>query len=134
LFQRILQEGHQVGNHTYNHLKGWDTNDEVYIDNVTQCQELTQTDLFRPPYAKATKSQLKKLYKNYRVIMWDIMSGDFDQSLSPEKCLENVLTNIQNGSIIIFHDNIKAIPRVEYALPKTIEFLLANQYQIARLE
>jgi peptidoglycan/xylan/chitin deacetylase (PgdA/CDA1 family) len=134
LFQRILQEGHQVGNHTYNHLKGWETSDETYIDNIRLCQELTQTDLFRPPYAKATKSQLKKLYKNYRVVMWDIMSGDFDQNLSPEKCLENVLPNIQNGSIIIFHDNIKAIPRVEYALPKTIEFLLANQYQIARME
>lgn len=134
LFQRILDEGHQVGNHTHNHLKGWETNDEQYLANVAKCQELTQTDLFRPPYARATKSQLRQLYKEYRVIMWDIMSGDFDPNLSPQKCLENVLPNIKNGSVIIFHDNIKAIPRVEYVLPKTIEFLLKNHYQLSRID
>ncbi|UIR57144.1 polysaccharide deacetylase family protein [Sphingobacterium sp. SRCM116780] len=129
LFERILLEGHQVGNHTYSHLKGWETNDDVYLENVQRCQELTKSNLFRPPYGRAKKSQLKKLYSRYQIIMWDVLTGDFDLQLTPEKCLENAIKNTENGSIIVFHDNIKAVPRVQYALPKTIQYLLDKNYR-----
>lgn len=128
LFDRILSEGHQVGNHTYNHLKGWETSDAKYLENIQQCQKLTKSNLFRPPYGKAKKSQLKKLYPNYQIIMWDVLTGDFDHSVSPEKCFINATKYTQNGSIIVFHDNIKAISRVKHALPKTIAYLLAKNY------
>lgn len=121
IFQRIINEGHQIGNHTYNHLKGWDYEDKDYLDNVYLCQKLTKTRLFRPPYARAKKSQLRILKDDFEIIYWDVLSGDFDLQLSPQKCLSNVLSNTRNGSIIVFHDNIKAIPRVEYVLPKILE-------------
>ncbi|SFS82107.1 polysaccharide deacetylase family protein [Sphingobacterium wenxiniae] len=129
LFARLLAEGHRIGNHTQNHLKGWDTADEVYLDNVARCQQLTKTSLFRPPYARAKKSQLKQLYKNFEVVFWDVISGDFDTAITPEQCYQNVIKYVQNGSIIVFHDNLKAIPRVSYALPKTIDYLLERGYE-----
>ncbi|MEJ5092243.1 polysaccharide deacetylase family protein [Sphingobacterium faecium] len=133
LFERILLEGHQVGNHTYNHLKGWQTTDAHYLENIEKCQELTKSNLFRPPYGRAKKSQLAKLYPDYQIIMWDVLTGDFDLSLSPEKCYKNAIKHTENGSIIVFHDNIKAIPRVEYALPKTIAYLLSKNYHFELL-
>lgn len=128
IFDRLKKEGHQIGNHTYNHLKGWKVDDTDYIANVQACQVLTQTDLFRPPYARAKRSQLKKLAKDFEFIYWDVLSGDFDRNITPEKCLQNVLNHTKNGSIIVFHDNIKAIPRVQYALPKVIEHYLQLGY------
>lgn len=129
LFKQIVNAGHRIGNHTFNHLKGWKTRDESYLENVAACQELTQTNLFRPPYGRATHSQLKALYPDFKIIMWDVLSGDFDLNLSPEKCLQNVIQHTENGSIIVFHENIKSIPRVTYALPKAIESLLAQGYK-----
>lgn len=128
LLELILNRGHRVGNHTYNHLNGRKTDTKTYLENVEACQELTQSDLFRPPYGMVRRKQLKSLYKTYRVIMWDILSGDYRLDLSPEDCLSNVLNNVRNGSIIIFHENIKASPRLEYALPRAIESLLAAGY------
>ncbi|PRD56972.1 polysaccharide deacetylase family protein [Sphingobacterium gobiense] len=128
IYERILAEGHQVGNHTYNHLRGWDTDDSVYLDNIEKCQQLTGTTLFRPPYARAKKSQLKALYEQYEVVFWDVLSGDFDTQISPEKCYQNVIRHVKNGSIIVFHDNIKALPRLSYALPKVITYLQEKGY------
>ncbi len=144
VFERIKNEGHAIGNHTYNHLKGWKTDDQTYLDNFQKCQELTCTNLFRPPYGRIKKSQIRKLVNSWQlttdnqlktenrelqIVMWDVLSGDFDINLTPEKCYENVIKNIRNGSIIVFHDSLKAWDRLEYALPKSIEYLLTQGYE-----
>lgn len=143
VFERIKNEGHAIGNHTYNHLKGWKTDDKTYVNNFWKCQELTGTNLFRPPYGRIKKSQISKLVSSFQltvgselktenrelqIIMWDVLSGDFDIKLSSEKCYQNVVKNTRNGSIIVFHDSLKAWDRLEYALPKAIEFLLKEGY------
>lgn len=133
IYERILAEGHRVGNHTYNHLRGWDNDDKIYLDNIEKCQQLTQTTLFRPPYARAKRSQLKNLYEQYEIVFWDVLSGDFDVHISPEKCYQNVIRYVKNGSIIVFHDNIKALPRVSYALPKAIAYLKEKGYNFGVL-
>lgn len=133
IYQRLVDEGHRIGNHTYNHLKGWDQEDNYYVENVYKCHALTQSNLFRPPYARAKKSQLKKLKKDFQFIYWDVLSGDFDLELTPKKCFQNVINYTKNGSIIVFHDNIKAIPRVQYALPKVIDYFLEKGYSFATL-
>ena len=133
IFKRLLDEGHRLGNHTYNHLKGWLHDDATYLANIQQCQALTGTTLFRPPYARAKKSQLRALYADYEIVYWDVLSGDFDVKLSPEGCYQNVIKGVKNGSIIVFHDNIKAIPRVTYALPKVIRYLKEKGYQFDTL-
>jgi peptidoglycan-N-acetylglucosamine deacetylase len=139
IFQNILNNGHSIGNHTNNHLNGWKTNYETYLDNVQKAlinflnnnsqiyNENSQ--LFRPPYGKITPIQSKKLRKlGYKIIMWNVLSADFDQNISPEECLKNVINNIKSGSIIVFHDSQKAFKNLEYALPKTLEYLYNNGF------
>lgn len=148
VFERIKNDGHAIGNHTYNHLKGWKTDDKTYIENFWKCQELTGTNLFRPPYGRIKKSQISKLVSSWQLavgrelktenselltVMWDVLSGDFDLKLSPEKCYQNVVNKVRNGSIIVFHDSLKAWDRLEYALPKSIEYLLAEGYRFEKL-
>ena len=133
IFQRIQEEGHRVGNHTFNHLKGWKTSQDDYLQNVESCNRLTQSDLFRPPYGRGTRKQYRELQKHYKIIMWDVMSGDFDPNVSPELCLRNVLKHTENGSIIVLHDNVKATERVLYALPKAIEYWLDKGYSFKTL-
>ncbi len=142
LFERLKNEGHSIGNHTFNHLNGWETADETYVQNFLKCQELTQTNLFRPPYGRIKKSQIFKLKDKslklkasspLNIVMWDVLSGDFDTTLSPEKCYHNVIKNTKNGSVIVFHDSLKAYERLKYALPKTIEYLRNEGYQFGKL-
>ncbi|MDQ0969765.1 peptidoglycan/xylan/chitin deacetylase (PgdA/CDA1 family) [Flavobacterium sp. W4I14] len=111
VFERVKNDGHAIGNHTFNHLKGWKTDNETYLQNTLKCQELTQTNLFRPPYGRIKKSQisnLKSQISGFQIVMWDVLSGDFDTKLSPEKCYQNVIKHTENGSIIVFHDSLKA--------------------------
>jgi len=136
IFERLNAEGHAVGNHTFNHLKGWKTKDDIYIHNFSQCQQLTQSNLFRPPYGRIKKSQisrLKQINPSLNIIMWDVLSGDFDLNLSPEKCYQNVIKNTANGSIIVFHDSLKAFERLQYALPAALKFLTAQGYSFRTL-
>lgn len=133
LYQRILDEGHQVGNHTFNHLKGWDQEDSNYLDNIAQCRTLVDSQLFRPPYGRLKKSQLSKVSKDYEVIMWDVLTGDYDKRISPVQCLNNAVNYSRAGSIIVFHDNIKAIANLQYALPRTIDQLRAKGFQFQLL-
>lgn len=123
IYQQLIAEGHAIGNHTYNHLNGWKTKSSDYLQNIGKCAELVDTNLFRPPYGRIKNTQIRTLKQNYKIIMWDVLSGDFDASLSPEKCTENVINNTKAGSIIVFHDSIKAEKNLKYALPKAIGFL-----------
>ncbi len=122
IYQRILDEKHVVGNHTYNHVNGWNTHGNQYVRNVIKCAELINSKLFRPPYGRIKKSQLTQITKQYSVIMWDVLSGDYDKNTNPDQCLQNVVGNVRNGSIIVFHDSYKAQKNMEYALPKFIQF------------
>lgn len=141
IFQKTIQEGHAIGNHSFNHLKGWKISTVDYVENVMKCNETIyklnteHCRLFRPPYGKIKPSQSKNLRKQgYKIIMWDIISFDFDASISKEKCLENVLKNVQSGSIIVFHDSIKAEGNLKYTLPRTLEFLKQNGFICSRIE
>ncbi|MBV2196293.1 MAG: polysaccharide deacetylase family protein [Flavobacterium sp.] len=130
IYKRILIEGHQTGNHTFNHLNGWKTETNHYIDNFKLCEtehsklNTEHSFLFRPPYGKIKPSQ-SKVVRNlgYKIIMWDVLSYDFDSTISAEKCLENVITHTAQGSIIVFHDSLKAEKNLRFALPKAIQIL-----------
>jgi len=128
LYQRILDEGHAVGNHSYSHLSGWKTSNTDYFTDIEESQKLTNSKLFRPPYGRITKSQAKHLKEQYNIIMWTVLSGDFDLKTAPKKCLDNVLKNTESGAIIVFHDSKKAEPKLKYALPKAIENLLEKGF------
>lgn len=130
LLKQIKNEGHRIGNHTYNHLKGWDTDDNTYLENVEKTDREVHSNLFRPPYGKATRKQLKALKSKYRIIMWDILSGDFDQKNSTEKIVSNVLENLSDGSIIVMHDSQKHGDKMLLALPKIIEGIVKKGYKM----
>jgi len=130
LFKKVITEGHSIGNHTMNHLNGWKSQNSDYIENVKNCAAILAEEknvkplLFRPPYGKIKKAQSKVLRNlGYKIIMWDVLSADFDQTITPEKCLENVIKNVKSGSVIVFHDSIKASQNLKFALPKTLHFL-----------
>ena len=130
IYEQVIDDGHKVGNHTYNHLNGWKTSDEAYINNVVMAKQLIDSNLFRPPYGRATKFQLKLLKENYELnpIMWTVLSGDFDPGLSKENCLKNVLKKTAGGSIVVFHDSEKAYEKVQYALPKMLQHFSEKGY------
>ena len=125
---QVLNQGHSIGNHTFNHLNGWKTNDTTYANNVAQCQAMlpVETNLFRPPYGRIKLSQAKPLLANHRIVMWDVLTGDFERYLSPEYCLKKTLQHTQAGSIVVLHDSLKAWPNMSYVLPRLLEHL-ANQ-------
>jgi peptidoglycan/xylan/chitin deacetylase (PgdA/CDA1 family) len=127
-FQSILKKGHAVGNHTYSHMNGWNNSLLSYLRDVRKCESLFKSDLFRPPYGRMSNKQRAVLSKAYKVIMWDVLSGDFDSSLSGEDCYEAVIDNVTNGSIIVFHDSKKATERLKTALPLVLETLTAQGY------
>jgi peptidoglycan-N-acetylglucosamine deacetylase len=129
IFKKLINEGHSVGNHTFNHLNGWQTSTDDYFENFKHCEtaicklQSANCNLFRPPYGKIKKSQSRKLRQlGYKIIMWDVLSADYDTTITPEKCLENVLKNVKSGSIVVFHDSLKAFPNLEYTLPKALKF------------
>lgn len=134
VFTELLSEGHSVGNHTYSHVNGWKTALSTYIEDVLKCEGILKrynaqrtaqgSKLFRPPYGKASFKQAKMLQKNgYTLLMWSLLSYDYDAEVSEEKCLQNVLKNIKPGSIIVFHDSLKAEKNLRYVLPKVLQYL-----------
>lgn len=138
LFRKAIAAGHAIGNHTYNHLKGWKTTNDIYIRNAKACEEAIikhsesriNTRLFRPPYGKIKPYQSRLLRRQgYKIIMWDVISMDFDQSVTPEQCIQNVLQNTRQGSIIVFHDSEKAFKNLKHLLPEAIKGLKARGFR-----
>ena len=128
VYNRIIREGHAVGNHTHHHLNGWQTANEKYLDDISKASELIHTNLFRPPYGKIRASQAAKISDamhadHARIIMWDVLSADFDLSISTEQCLNHVVRHTRAGSIIVFHDSEKAFVHLREVLPAALEFL-----------
>lgn len=120
LFNQILNEGHGVGNHTFNHLNAWETDRDVYVKNVDKATKLIPSKLFRPPYGKITPKLIKRLKANLSLFMWTVLSGDFDADVNPEQCFKNATAKVKVGDILVFHDNVKAKKNVLEALPKTL--------------
>ncbi|AOW21480.1 polysaccharide deacetylase family protein [Urechidicola croceus] len=137
IYQQIVSKGHSIGNHTNNHLNGWKTSTQKYIENIDLAEKLIDNNLpklFRPPYGKIKPNQARKIRnKGYKIIMWEVLSADFDTTISNEKCLENVIKNTKNGSIIVFHDSVKAGNKMKYALPKVLSHFNDNGYQFKKI-
>ena len=136
VYQKILDEGHATGNHTYHHLSGWKTEDKKYVENVLAAAQLIKSNLFRPPYGRIKSKQAKKIADmlKAKIIMWDVLSADFDSSFSPEQCLHNVLGNVSAGSIIVFHDSEKAFSNLRFALPETLRSLKEKGFVFKKIE
>ena len=165
IYHRIIAEGHTIGNHTYDHLNGWQVQNDTYFENIEQCadqlesmepslaeavshhtlsprtaevshiaeEEEAQPRFFRPPYGKLTLTQYNKLKKMYRIVMWDVLSFDFDLKITREQVLDNVLRNTVAGSIIVFHDSLKAMDKMLYALPQILEHYTSEGYKFETL-
>ena len=143
IFQQVLSGGHSVGNHTYNHLNGWKTKTKDYLENISLCDSTIKKELsiinsplsipFRPPYGRMKQSQISLLKSHFSIIMWDVLSGDFDKNTSEEKCLQNVLTKTREGSIVVLHDSIKAKKNLFYVLPKFLEYFSKEGFVFASL-
>jgi peptidoglycan-N-acetylglucosamine deacetylase len=139
LYQQILKENHAVGNHTFHHMNGWKTSADKYIADVAEAAKVIHSGLFRPPYGKITSGQAKQIpdalkYDKPKIIMWDVLSGDFDKSLSWQQCLNNVTMNVSNGSIIVFHDSEKAFANLRYVLPESLNYLQKSGYVFKKIE
>ena len=130
IYEKILIEGHSAGNHTHNHLNGWKSSNDIYIDNIHKAAGVIESKLFRPPYGRIKKIQGRKLKeKGFEIIMWDVLSGDFDTGITPEKCYKNVADNAVPGSVIVFHDSEKAFKNMSHALPKILHLLSGKGYR-----
>ena len=133
LFDSILSRGHSVGNHTFNHMNGWKSSVKDYVDNVMKCNEIIPTTLFRAPYGRIKRAQINELRPYFTMIFYSVLTGDFDCEISPAKCLNNAVINTRAGSIVVFHDSLKAWPNLKYALPAFLEHFTMQGYQFKAL-
>jgi peptidoglycan-N-acetylglucosamine deacetylase len=137
IYRNIIEQGHSIGNHTQNHLNGFKTKDEVYINNIKEAAQWIDSGLFRPPYGRITKFQLKLIGPEglkLKPIMWTVLSGDFDPDISAETCLKHVLLNTEAGSIVVFHDSEKAFEKMRYALPKVLELFTEKGFRFEKID
>ncbi len=134
IYESILKAGHKVGNHTYDHLNGWETEVNLYLENIKDGANLIESNLFRPPYGRITKKQIKAVKESTdlpnQIIMWDILSADFDLKINGEDCARNVIKHTKPGSIIVFHDSQKAWDRMSVALPIVLAYFSKLGYQM----
>jgi peptidoglycan-N-acetylglucosamine deacetylase len=132
IYRRILMEGHRVGNHTQDHLNGWKVDDRRYLESIRAAARRIDSDLFRPPYGRIgalQSSVLRSAPFNYSIIMWDVLSADFDLALTGERCARNVIRDGRPGSIVVFHDSEKAFERLRVALPMVLKKFAGEGYR-----
>jgi peptidoglycan/xylan/chitin deacetylase (PgdA/CDA1 family) len=134
IFDRVRKDGHAVGNHTFHHLNGWHTPPGLYMHDVHRCRDYFDTRLFRPPYGRFTPSQYFLLRKDFRFILWSVLTYDFHRHTTPEQCLKNAIDHTHNGSVVVFHDSLKSLSNVRYALPRFLEHFLDLGYKFETLE
>jgi len=142
IFMRTQEEGHSIGNHTYNHINGWKSKDANYLENIALCTSAIQENtifnlpkriLFRPPYGRISYSQISKVKVQYEIIMWEVLSGDFSASIDPETCLLKTIQNTRPGAIVVFHDNLKAQKNLDFVLPRYLEHCSQQGYTFKSL-
>ncbi len=133
LVKRCLDENHQIGNHTYSHPNGWKANNNVYYQDIKKANKLINSNLFRPPYGRIKPSQINHLKKYYKIIMWDVLSWDFDKKTTAEECYNNIINNTKSGSIIVLHENEKSAKIVKEVLPKVLSYFSSQGYKFERL-
>lgn len=136
IFERLRTEGHTVANHTQDHLNGWQTSTGAYLENMQLAAGNFRDEerYFRPPYGKISSAQARALQEDgYRIVMWDVLSYDFDRTVPEEKCLENTIDNLEPGSIVVFHDSKKAERNLRYALPRTLEYITEKGWKCRAL-
>lgn len=135
IYRRILNDGHKTGNHTHNHLNGWKTDDKLYFENLVEAKKYIDSNLFRPPYGKASALQIKYIREAFKmeIVMWTVLSADFNPQLSQEKCLQNVIASSKSGNIIVFHDSEKAMQKLTYALPRVLDHFSAKGYRFDKI-
>ena len=132
-YQMITEAGHAVGNHAYNHLKGWETETGKYVENVNKCSKVVNSTLFRPPYGKMKRSQQKVLRNHYDIIMWTVLSQDYDDTVDQLVCLEKTWKYTRPGAIVVFHDSLKTISKLEYVLPEYLSRARESGYHFRAL-
>jgi peptidoglycan-N-acetylglucosamine deacetylase len=135
IYQRIINDGHTTGNHTQHHRNGWKTPDDEYLADIREAQKYIQSGLFRPPYGRVRFGQLRRIIHELgmKPVMWSLLSGDFDTSITGMKCAENILRNVKPGDIVVFHDSEKAFERLRYALPLVLEGIRARGWVAEKL-
>lgn len=134
LFQMILDAGHAVGNHSYSHQKGWEMPTGRYVEDIDLADTLIKSNLFRPPYGRIKPRQARRLSERYNLIMWDVISRDYSRFCSPKRCLNNVLNNSRNGSIVVFHDSARAFANLHEVLPEALKILGERGYTFEKIE
>ena len=136
VYKRILDEGHAVGNHSFSHLNGWKTKDMAWLDDIEEAKKYCDSTLFRPPYGRITRFQLKALAGprfQFHTVMWTVLSADFDEAKSPEQCYSHVIKKTRGGDIIVFHDSERAFPRLRYALPMALKYFREKGYRFEKI-
>jgi peptidoglycan/xylan/chitin deacetylase (PgdA/CDA1 family) len=134
IFKMVQERGHQIGNHTFHHIQGLKTDTQLYLKNIEEAGQLIKSKLFRPPYGHMRFSQFQALQKQYKVIMWDVVTRDYSHLMTPDQVFGVVKKYTRNGSIIVFHDSLKAGDRMKKSLPQSIEWLLEQGYSFQLIE
>jgi peptidoglycan/xylan/chitin deacetylase (PgdA/CDA1 family) len=134
VFEEVKRRGHMTGNHTYNHVSGWQTENLPYFHNVRKCANEVDSSLFRPPYGRLRPKQVQFLQRHYKIVMWDVLSGDFDPNITSLQCLRNVMRKTSPGSIVVFHDSLKSQDKLRIVLPQYLAWLKENGYSFAAIQ